>query len=269
PTAPTALAPTAPSALAPTALAPTAPTALASPEASPFFTGGAGAGTFPPNAYNPCGRGDNCGFTSMSYASHLQNPTAPLRDADELYRQLLAQLGIPDDGSLSRQLVFPQQSYDALRSRPGYEPLFTEDGNRLSEYTLPNAARTLGVNGREVKAAFEDWQIAFDRHSSIEDAVAARVEVLEHRGGRAPDPAAVRRWIEKQRRDLPGTYIVGTHASAHYMTLTIDQNGRITGFDPQNHKPYLDEESIQLRMKNEKFDLMFKVDAAGLSPGAP
>jgi hypothetical protein len=38
-------------------------------------------------------------------------------------------------------------------------------------------------------------------------------------GKECPDPTGVRRWIE-QRRQLPGTYVVGSRRSAHYMTVT-------------------------------------------------
>ena len=174
-------------------------------------------------------------------------PRAPLRTADDLYLQLLEQLGFTIDENLSRQLVFPERSYGGLRPRPGYEPLFNDGGNRLSEYTLPSAAQALGIPGTQTKGALERWQIAFGRHRSIEGAVDARVRFLEERGI-SPDPDAVRNWIEDRRAELPGTDIVGSYESAHYMTVTIEPSGHLTGFDPQNGAVYPSFEAVQGRM---------------------
>jgi hypothetical protein len=230
------------------------------PEVSPFYTGGARAGALPPNQYNPCGRGDNCGFTSMSYARQVQDPSAPMSTADDLYLQRLQQLGIPVDDNLSRQLVFPERSYEGLRPRPGYGPLFDDNGgNRLSEYTLPSTARALGIPGTEANDALVRWESAFGRHASIEEAVEARAELLEESRRQSVDPTAVRQWIETQRADLPGLYIVGSPASAHYMTITIEPSGRITGFDPQNIVQYETLAAVQGRMGRDGFTLMYKV----------
>ncbi|HWU89534.1 MAG TPA: DUF4157 domain-containing protein [Kofleriaceae bacterium] len=229
------------------------------PEVSPFYTGGAGPGSVPPNQYNPTGRGDNCGFTSMSYVRERQNPSAPVCSADELYLQRLEQLGIPVDANLSRQLVFPERSYEGLGRRPGYDPLFDQNGgNRLSEYTLPQSARALGIPGTEANEALERWRTAFGRHASIEEAVEARLEVLQEQRRQSVNPAAVRRWIEAQRAELPGLYIVGSHSSAHYMTITIEPDGRITGFDPQDGRHYSTLAAVQERMRGEGFNLMYK-----------
>lgn len=240
-------------------LAPASRTTSSWPQISPFYTGGSGPGTLPPNQYNPSGRGDNCGFTSMSYVRHQQNPSAPICTADDLYLQRLEQLGFTPNDNLARQLVFPGQNFDGLRSMPGYEPLFNNDGNRLSEYTLTSSAGALGIPGRQANDALRRWRFAFGPHASIDEAVEARVAFLEEDHGRSVDPTAVRRLIEAQRADLPGLYIVGSHESAHYMTITIEQNGRITGFDPQNGRQYPTLESVLNRMGSEGFDLMYKV----------
>ncbi len=230
------------------------------PAVSPFFTGGSGPGTLQPTQYNPCGRADNCGFSSMSHAHSLQNPAAPLRTADDLYLQRLEQLGFTIDDNLSRQLVFPEPDYGGLRPRPGYGPLFDDSGgNRLSEYTLPSTARALGIPGIEANDAMRHWEIAFGPHRSVEEAVDARVLYLEEKSNLSPDPAKVQRWIEARRAELPGTYIVGSRQSAHYMTITIEPNGRLMGFDPQSGAVYSSLEALQGRMGRDGFDLMYKL----------
>jgi hypothetical protein len=231
------------------------------PAVSPFHTGGSGPGTLQPTPHNPSGRADNCGFTSLSYACGLQNPDAPLRTADDLYLQMLEKLGFTVDDNLSRMLVFPERSYEGLRSRPGYEPLFNDGGNRLSEYTLPSAARALGIPGTAVNDAMDSWEIVFGGHRSIEEAVAARVQALEEGRNMSPDPAAVRKWIEARRAALSGTYIVGSPSSAHYMTITIEPNGNLTGFDPQNGATYPSVDAVRARMGRERFPLVYKVSS--------
>ena len=240
------------------------------PAISPFYTGGSGAGTLQPTPYNPCGRADNCGFSSMSYAQSLQNPNAPLRTADDLYLDRLRQLGFTPDDNISRQLVFPERNYDGLRPRPGYGPLFDDQGgNRLADWTLPTTARSLGIPGTEANDALVRWQTAFGRHPTVDAAVTARVEFLENNSNQCPNPDAVRRWIEAQRADLPGTYIVGSRSSAHYLTVTIDPNGQITGFDPQNGAQYASLEAVQARMGQGGFDMMYKVTLPLPPTGGP
>ena len=250
-----------------TSLAPVAPTAPLAPAPrgpwptiSPFYVGGSNPGTLQPTPYNACGRADNCGFSSMSYAQSLQNPGAPILDAEQLYLQRLQQLGFTVDDNISRQLVFPERSWSGLRPRPGYGPFFDDaGGNSLADWTLPTTARSLGIPGTEANDALLRWNAAYGRHTSIEQAVEARVEFLEANGNQCPNPANVRRWIEAQRAELPGTYIVGSRSSAHYMTITIDQNGGITGFDPQNNAQYGSLEAIQARMGRDGFDMMYKI----------
>lgn len=232
------------------------------PEISPFYTGGAREGSVPPTQYNPTGRGDNCGFASMSYAQQYQNPSGPMCTADDLYLQRLEQLGIPVDANLSRQLVFPERSYQELRPRPGYEPLFDDNGgNRLSEYTVPSTARALGIQGTEVSGLLRRLQHAFGRHASVEEAVEARVAFLEEERQQSADPVAVRRFIERERAELPGLYIVGSHSSAHYLTITVDAGGRITGFDPQNGASYASLDAVLARLQNQNFNLTYRVSA--------
>jgi hypothetical protein len=255
------------------ALVPANPAALAPrsqwPAISPFYTGGSGPGTLQPTQWNTQGRADNCGFSSMSYACQLQNPNAPLRTAEDLYLERLRQLGFTVDDNLSRQLVFPERNYDGLRPRPGYGPLFDgQGGNQLSDWTLPTTARSLGIPGVEANDALMRWKIAYGGNGTIEEAVNARVEFLEQNSNACPNPANVRRWIEAQRADLPGTYIVGSRSSAHYMTIEIDASGRVTGFDPQNNANYATLEAVQARMGRDGFDLMYKLTAA-LPPSAP
>ncbi len=259
------LAPVAP---APAPLAPRSPSPW--PQVSPFYTGGSNPGTLQPTPYNPCGRADNCGFSSMSYAQSLQNPNAPLRTADDLYLDRLRQLGFTPDDNISRQLVFPERNYDGLRPRPGYGPLFDDaGGNRLSDWTLPTTARSLGIPGTEANDALTRWQTAYGGHPTVEAAVQARVEFLERNGNQCPNPTAVRRWIEAARAELPGTYIVGSRSSAHYLTVTIDGNGGITGFDPQNGASYPSLAAVQARMGQGGFDMMYKVTLPLPPTGGP
>ena len=239
-----------------TAMAPRSPSPW--PAVSPFYTGGSGPGTLQPTPHNTSGRADNCGFTSLSYACSLQNPDAPPRTADDLYLQLLEKLGFTVDDNLSRMLVFPERSYEGLRPRPGYEPLFNDGGNRLSEYTVPSAARALEIPGTETNHALREWEIAFGPHRSIDDAVDARLLFLEERGA-SPDPVALREWIEARRAELPGTYIVGSRSSAHYMTITIEPDGTLTGFDPQNGAAYSSIEGVRHRMGHARFELTYKL----------
>jgi hypothetical protein len=252
----------------PASLAPQSPSPW--PQVSPFFTGGSGPGTLQPTPYNPCGRADNCGFSSMSYAQSLQNPNAPLRTADDLYLDRLRQLGFTPDDNISRQLVFPERNYDGLRPRPGYGPLFDDaGGNRLSDWTLPTTARALGIPGTEANVALTRWQIAYGHHPTLDAAVDARVEFLETHSNQCPNPATVRTWIEAQRASLPGTYIVGSRSSAHYMTVTIDTNGGVTGFDPQSGAQYGSLEAVQGRMGRDGFDMMYKVTLPLPPSGGP
>ncbi|HEU5056517.1 MAG TPA: DUF4157 domain-containing protein [Kofleriaceae bacterium] len=240
------------------------------PQISPFYTGGSGPGTLQPTQYNPSGRADNCGFSSMSYACSLQNPGQPLRDADQLDLERLQQLGFTVDDNLSRQLVFPERSWTGLRPRPGYGPLFDgEGGNRLADWTLPTTARSLGIPGTEANDALSRWQIAYGQHADVDAAVQARIEFLETHGNQCPNPTAVRRWIETARAELPGTYLVGSRSSAHYMTVTIDGNGQITGFDPQNGASYGSLAAVQARMGQGGFDLMYKITLPLPPTGAP
>jgi hypothetical protein len=51
------------------------------------------------------------------------------------------------------------------------------------------------------------------------------------------------------------------------MTITIDSNGRITGFDPQDGRYYSTVEAVRARMGHEGFDLMYK--ATMPPPGEP
>ncbi|HEY8147199.1 MAG TPA: DUF4157 domain-containing protein [Kofleriaceae bacterium] len=252
----------------PAPLAPQSPSPW--PQVSPFFTGGSGPGTLQPTPYNPCGRADNCGFSSMSYAQSLQNPNAPLRTADDLYLDRLRQLGFTPDDNISRQLVFPERNYDGLRPRPGYGPLFDEaGGNQLSDWTLPNTARALGIPGTEANDALTRWQIAYGHHPTLDAAVDARVEFLETHSNQCPNPATVRTWIEAQRASLPGTYIVGSRSSAHYMTVSIDAGGGVSGFDPQSGAQYGSLEAVQGRMGRDGFDMMYKVTLPLPPSGGP
>ena len=101
---------------------------------------------------------------------------------------------------------------------------------------------------------------AHGRHGD-ENVVAARLEYLEQANAISVDPAAVRRFVERERAELPGLYIVGTTNSQHYMTITIDAGGNITGFDPQNGATYRSLQEVLARMKSERFDLAYQVTA--------
>lgn len=89
----------------------------------------------------------------------------------------------------------------------------------------------------------------------------ARVEFLEESRQQSVDPAAVRRFIERERAELPGLYIVGSHSSEHYLTITVDPNGGITGFDPQNGASYASLDAVFARMQSQHFNLAYKVSA--------
>ena len=240
------------------------------PPVSPFFTGGAGPGTLAPTPFNPSGRADNCGFCSIAYAGSLQNPGQPLRDADQLFLQRLEQLGFTPDVAISRQLVFPEPGgFAGMRSRPGYEPLFNDSGNQLEDWTLPATAQALGVPGDLANSTLRDWNVAFGRHADLDAAVQARVEQLEASRNQSIDPAPVRRYIQGLRAQLPGTYIVGSRSSAHYLTITIDPQGGITGLDPQNRVSYGSLDAVLGRMGRAGFDMFYKVTLPLPPGGAP
>lgn len=89
----------------------------------------------------------------------------------------------------------------------------------------------------------------------------ARVAFLEEERQQSVDPVAVRRFIERERAELPGLYIVGSHSSAHYLTITVDAGGRITGFDPQNGASYASLDAVLARLQNQNFNLTYRVSA--------
>jgi hypothetical protein len=222
-----------------------------------FQVGGARTGVFPPNQYNPCGSGDNCGFTAIARGLEYQNPTL-FRNADQLYREQLARLGITNEQDLSQMLVFPPRSYVGLRPRPGYEPLFNTEGNALSEYTLPSVAQSSGLQVQP--ANFRDWTTAFGGGRTLDEAVEARMLLLARArapGATGPSEDAVRALLSAQRQQLPGTYIIGSQSQSHFMNLEIGADGRLLGFDPQNLARYEGIDNILRRMGS--IDLMVRI----------
>jgi hypothetical protein len=244
---------------APLSLAPTGPVAPAAANPSfmlpylmpgPLVSGGARVGAFPSNIYNPCGSDENCGFTSIAYGLQYQQPTL-FRNADVLYQEQFARLGVSPEENLSQQLIFPMQSYEGLKPRPGYEALFSGDGNRLSDYTLTSVAESSGLKVIPQSETLRMWRIAFGRNTSLDEAVANRLAFLEgarHSGRPMPSEEAVRAFMEEQRRQLPGTYIIGSKSRAHYMTMRIEPDGTLIGFDPQNLVEYRGIDAITTRM---------------------
>ncbi len=115
--------------------------------------------------------------------------------------------------------------------------------------------------------ALDNWEIAFGPHRSIEDAVDARMHFLEERGDITGSRCGAK-WLEDRRAELPGTYIVGSLQSAHYMTVTIEPSGHLTGFDPQNGAVYPSFEAVQGRMGRDQFQLVYKLTSS-LPPVTP
>lgn len=233
-----------------------------------IITGGVSTtpGTLQPTPVNPLGLRTNCGFCSISWGLSRINPQLPALTADQLYIDTLVDLGLPTTSGqdpLSRMLLFPPlrgQNFGGLRPKPGYEPLFSGDGNRLDQYTLSTVARQRGLPLDSANDTIAQWRQVHGEGLTVEQAAEARFEFLEEaalssssRGGRirVPEYDAIEAWVVSTRQQVAGDYIIGSRQGKHFMNMSIDAQGRIVAYDVQDGRVYNGIQAIMSRMNGD------------------
>lgn len=207
-------------------------------EPAPFQTGGVSSATGPmaPTPYNPSGLATNCGYCSISRALARQGGEgAEIINADQLYLRTLEDLGLPLDTAndpVSRMLAFPDRlGFEGAKSRPGYEALFSGEGNRMSDYTITQVAQARGLNVTPANETLDLWSRYFS--GPLDEVTAARLEALEEAGRTGFTYPQLEASIARQRALLPGDYIIGSTSNQHFMNLTITAEGRLIAEDVQ------------------------------------
>lgn len=238
---------------------------VAEPE---FVLGGVSnrTGSMPQSPFNPCGLATNCPFTSISGGFYLRDPAAPIRNADELYIETLQDLGLdtstPHD-PVTRMVAFPYKPQPPA----GPPPLIYEAlGNRWTEYNITSVAMARGLSVRETSTVLNDYSAAFGK--PLNQLVTDRLNVLrkaaEATGGKVASRAAIQQSIVNMRQKVAGHYIIGSRTASptaeagHFMNMSIDANGVITGNDFQSGAVYNGLNAI--RQVLGEIDTILKID---------
>ena len=242
-----------------------------------FRAGGAADNEVGPTKYNPECRGNNCGFTAISRALEQHRPDIPFKSAEVLYAETRSRLKVDPGAMLSHELVFPQHSYDGLKSRRGYEPMF-EGTRSIGQYTVPAVARASGLDVKVVTDLMTDYLRGFgpaNKRVHLDDLIERTYQRMElnytsSRGRRPLSPTYERaeNAVMRIREELAGDYIVGSVGGSHFMNVTIDADGRIRGFDPQDGRYFDGFEPLIGRMNNHPIDMWVKVSAPKVEPVA-
>lgn len=190
--------------------------------------------------FNPAGMTTNCGFCAIAHALSVQGTVT---DADQLYLQTLARLGLQREGDrdpIPRQLIFPDPLLEGVPLSAEYRAL-GDRGHGPSSYTITAVADSnnlrYDLNNRDLalhRQFFEFSARSDPGRWNIADFVEMRLDWLESRG-QTPSQEAVRRHVVDQ---LGGHSIVGSKTVNHFISIEIDRAGQISAVDPQDGRRY-------------------------------
>jgi hypothetical protein len=190
--------------------------------------------------YNPGSLTTNCGFCAIAHGLYLQGTVT---DADTLYLQTLARLGLTRNGNIDpipRQLIFPDPLLDGIPLSAEYRAL-ADRGHGPSSYTITAVASASNLryqlNNKDLslqRQFFEFYAHAALDRWNIGDFVQMRLNWLASQG-RNPSPEAVRKYVFDQ---LGGHSIMGSKTVNHFINVEVDGSGHITAFDAQDGRRY-------------------------------
>jgi len=191
-------------------------------------------------AYNPSDRKDNCGFCSIARGLELQ--TRKVVDADQLFEETIAHLGLTRDGNkdpIPRMLVFPDMRLPSGVPPTAYAAL--TGALSLNSYTITQVASNFNLRFTYSKNAvllpnqFLSYQAGKGGRGTFRDFVQVRLDFLESTTSKIPSADAVLRNVSDA---LVGDSIIGSEDVSHFINARIDPNGFITGYDPQDGSRY-------------------------------
>ncbi|MFN0246247.1 MAG: hypothetical protein ACKV2T_05030 [Kofleriaceae bacterium] len=180
--------------------------------------------------YNPSQSDANCGYTSIAYLrERLGIPN--FQNADQMYAAMRERLELEGDEHLPQRLIVPNYKQNDPPPLPTDYKALEQAG--ADAYTIRAVADRFGVTLAEAGEVLRN--AAKMRNPDAMDAHA------EQFGDQAAD---------RLRTSTPGEFVVW--GGEHYMTMTIDADGNISGFDPQTGERYPNLAAIQKRLGTSK-----------------
>lgn len=196
--------------------------------------------------YNPAGRKDNCGFCSISRAIHVKFGDSRFLDADAIYEQTLAHLGIERpagaDDPISRMLLLPNPRTRAIAIPEPSHAVLKQGVRSGDQYTVHSVAGFCGL--------LSNWDTSFiktlnefiglvtgpKRFRALAEKRLDESEQSEDKSERRRALPSIDRLEQHLRTELAKPFIIGTHMGGmynHFTNLTIDLSGRIEAYDAQ------------------------------------
>jgi RHS repeat-associated protein len=214
------------------------------PGLRPADVGGAGDERISATKYNPEGRRNNCGFCAL--AGIFEAFGLPFRNADQLYDETVARLGLPE-GSLPRQLMYDYRANES--GLPGRYAVLQDGTRDPREYTIAGVASNYGFEGENLGNIQSSWE---RRYVTI-DGETPEQRVLNNRlraHGIDPDDfdsfdpvhvnhqREVQQSLERYGHRLTGHYVIARGVESgevgHFIHLTLHPDGNYEAFDHQN-----------------------------------
>ncbi len=180
--------------------------------------------------YNPSHSEANCGYTSLAYLRERLGLPG-FQDADQMYATMRERLGVAADDHLPQRLIVPNYKQNDPPPLP-------------TDY---KAMEKAGPDAYTVRAVFDQFGVTLTEAGEVlrnagkmqnEQAMQAHIERFGERSA------------DKLRTATPGEFVVW--GNDHYMTMSIDADGAVTGFDPQTGEHYDSLSKIQARLATEK-----------------